>query len=190
MSTDVSVRYVIDAEDRISSVDEEWDRFAAANDGAALRRPAILGQSLWAHITDATTRSLYQQIVTRVRQGRSSRFTLRCDGPACRRLLEMTIRAAADGSVTFETYPVQVEDREPVALLDRSTARSTDLLRSCAWCNRVDAGVGAAEWVSVEEATARLRLFELDRMPQLTHGICEDCLASMMDTLDDLTASA
>lgn len=190
MSTESAVHYAIDGEDRIAFVDEGWCRFAAANDGVGLNRSTILGQSLWDHVTDATTARLYRQIVSRVRQGSRARFTLRCDGPAFRQLLEMTISPVGHDSVRFEARRVSVEDREPVALLARDTLRSDDLLRSCGWCNRIDVGVDAADWVEVEEAMGRLRLFELDRMPQLTHGICEACFASMMETLTALTASS
>ncbi|MGE3465313.1 MAG: hypothetical protein AB7J13_00130 [Pyrinomonadaceae bacterium] len=177
------VRYTIDADDKICFVDDGWCEFAEANDGSDLKRAVILGQSIWDHITDSTTSRLYQQIVSRVRQGKLARFTLRCDGPACRRLLEMTITAEADGSVSFETNALRVEDRAPVALLSRKTERSSEMLRMCAWCNRMDAGNGLNTWVEVEDAAERLRLFEEKGLPQLTHGICEACLASMTDTL-------
>jgi hypothetical protein len=186
MSTESRVRYAIDVENKISFVDEGWCRFAEANHAEELMPPAILGQSLWDHITDATTRTLYQQVVARVRQGKSAVFTLRCDGPSCRRLLEMTVRASSDGSVEFETRARWVEDREPVALLSQKMTRSTDVVRMCAWCNRVDVGFGSNDWVEVEDATERLQLFEFERMPWLTHAICEACLASMTDTLANL----
>lgn len=186
MSTEPIIRYAIDAEDRICFVDEGWRRFAQANDGEELVGPSTLGRSIWDGISDPTTRALYQQIVARVRQGRSARFTLRCDGPGCRRLLEMTISLAPDGSVLFETQALRVTEREPVDLLSRRATRSTTLLRACAWCNRIDAGFGTDDWVDVEEAVERLRLFEAEQMPRVTHGICGSCLASMERTLEDM----
>ena len=190
MSNELLVRYAIDVEDKISFFDEGWCRFAEANDGAELTRPAILGQSLWDSITDPTTRQIYQQIVSRVRLGKLARFTLRCDGPAFRRRLEMTISAASDGAVEFETRALHVEDREPVALLSRRTTRSTDLLRTCSWCNRIDVGFGSNDWVEVEDAMKHLRLFELEQLPHLTHGICEDCYASMTSAAEDMETDA
>ncbi|MGF1677686.1 MAG: hypothetical protein ACFCUX_00665, partial [Candidatus Methylacidiphilales bacterium] len=115
---------------------------------------------------------------------------LRCDGPACRRLLEMIIRAAADGSVEFETKSLHVEDRAPVALLSRGAARSTELIRVCAWCNRIDSGSGSGEWVEIEDAVERLGLFELQEVPQLTHGICEACFDSMTCMLAEMETSS
>jgi hypothetical protein len=185
-----TIRYAIDAADKICFVDDAWGLFADANDGADLSRSAMVGRSLWDCITDHATRTLYQQVVARVRQGQLAEFTLRCDGPSCRRLLQMTIRSAANGVVEFETRTVQVIPRTPQSLLDRGTPRSTALVRSCAWCNRINVGTTASEWVEVEDAVERLRLFERELAPQLTHGICETCLEGMMGVIRKLEASA
>lgn len=184
------VRYAIDADDNICSVDKGWAQFAAANDGPELAQPAIIGTSLWQYISDDTTLRLYQQIVSRVREGRSARFSLRCDGPDCRRLLEMTVRAGAGDTVEFETHTVRLDHRAPMALLSRSTPRSNQLLRVCAWCNRVHVGAGSdpKDWIEVEEAVKRMHLFELATAPQLTHGICEVCLESVMKTVENMDA--
>ena len=183
MRSESVVTYVISADDKISFVDEGWCDFARANDGDDLLPPRIIGQSLWQHISDPTTADLYRQIITRIRSGNSSQFNLRCDGPSCRLLLEMTITGQPDGSVEFSTRPISLEERDPIDLLSRRAPRSSQRLRVCAWCNRVDAGSGSDDWVEVEEATERLKLFELEELPQLTHGICNDCHATMRATI-------
>lgn len=189
MSTDADIpriRYAIDAADKICFVDEAWARFAVANDGPELTRSAVIGTSLWDCIADHATRTLYQQVVARVRQGQIAEFSLRCDGPSCRRLLEMTIRAAADGGVEFETRTLSAEDRPSVPLLSRTAPRSSELLRMCAWCNQVNIGTDADQWVEVETAMEQLRIFEHDAAPRVTHGICEPCLERMMETIEQM----
>ena len=179
MSSESGVRYTIDANDRISSVDEGWCKFAEANGNDDLMPPNIIGQSLWTHISDATTADLYRQILARIRTGTSSSFSLRCDGPSCRRLLERSITGMPDGSVEFSTHTISAEKREPIDLLAAKPRESANLLRICSWCNRVDAGSGTDDWVEVEEATERLKLFELEELPHLTHGICNVCHTAM-----------
>lgn len=188
MSHDAGVRYRINDRDEIICVDEAWDRFAEENDGAEILASGILGRSLWDFISDGMTRQIYQQIVARVRQGRQTRFKLRCDGPSCRRHLEMTIEKTGADIIEFSTRNLQVEDRPPMALLARGTPRSTELLRACAWCNRID--VGSNVWTEVEVAVEQLRLFEIARMPQLTHGMFAAGFATMTNTFDDLKVSA
>lgn len=175
------IRYRIDANDVIVSVDNSWHRFAEANDGAELTGDHVLGRLLWDFVADDTTCQLYQQMLVGVRRGQPVQFTLRCDAPSCRRLLEMTIRPEQDGTVEFATRALKVEERDSVPLLARETARSGDWLHICAWCNRIN--LDNDDWVEVEEAAARLRLFELRLMPQLTHGICPRCRTSMMATI-------
>jgi hypothetical protein len=189
MSTDANnprIRYAIDAADKICFVDDAWGVFAVANDGAELTRSAILGRSLWDCISDHTTRTLYRRVVARVRQGQIAELSLRCDGPSCRRLMEMTIRPAADGGVEFETRTLSAEDRATVPLMSRTAPRSSEMLRMCAWCNQVNIGTAVDQWVEVEAAMEHLRVFEHDAPPQLTHGICEPCLAHMMATIEQM----
>ena len=53
---------------------------------------------------------------------------------------------------------------------------STHLLRACAWCERIHLD----EWVRAETAIARLRTFEWPQPPKFTHGICDDCLRTLL----------
>jgi len=188
MSYEAGVRYQINDRDEITFVDKAWVRFAQANDGAELVGHGVLGRVLWEFIDDGVTRQLYQQIVGRVRQGHQAVFKLRCDSPSCKRHLEMTIHATGADIIEFATQTLQLEDRPPMAFLGRGTPRSTELLRACSWCNRID--VGSDAWTEVEVAVERLKLFELGRMPKITHGICATCFATMTTTLDDLKTCA
>jgi hypothetical protein len=51
------------------------------------------------------------------------------------------------------------------------------MLTMCGWCDRflVD-----GEWVEVEEAVARLGLFELPKLPSIDHGVCPDCTEMLL----------
>lgn len=178
MPDDVGVRYRINARDEISFVDEDWHRVAV---GGQLREENVIGRQLWDYITDDSTRRLYEEIIARVRRGHRAQFTLRCDAPAARRLLEMTIRAHAEDEIEFETRTLQVEPRPPVPLLEPDRKRAEEWVRSCAWCSRIH--VGAGQWAEVEAAAEHLRLFERDALPRLTHGICEECHDRLTATL-------
>jgi hypothetical protein len=172
--------YRVNAKDEIVFVSPGWDRFAASNDGDGVMSSLILNRPLWQFISDPTTRELYREILARIRSGRSLRFDLRCDSPACRRLLEMIVTPAADGDVDFCTHVLHAEDRESQALLDPGVARSEKALRDCSWCNRIEID---GEWLEVEDAIDRLHLFEQSYLPSMLHGICEPCFAKMTETL-------
>jgi hypothetical protein len=172
----------VNGRDAIVFVDEGWLAFARANDARHLIGERVLGHSLWEFVSDATTAHLYQKTLRRVRQGHVARFPLRCDGPAHRRWLEMTITPLEAEGAEFATRVVKVEDREAVSLLDPSTPRSEQWQALCAWCSRLEI---EGAWVEVEEAIQRLRLFEAATLPRLTHGICSSFFQNVMSTLDD-----
>jgi hypothetical protein len=53
----------------------------------------------------------------------------------------------------------------------------SDFLPMCAWCDRF---LVEGEWVEVEEAAKRLKLFRRSRMPELDHGICPECSGQLL----------
>ena len=71
-----SAIYRIDAEDRITEVNDEWGRFAAANGGNP-DPAAVLGRPLWDFILDEGNRSIYRNMVGTVR-----RKPRRCSSPS------------------------------------------------------------------------------------------------------------
>ena len=174
--------YELDAEARLTQVDEAWTEFAVSNGAPELAPPTPLGRPLYSFIGDLTTISLYEGILARVRSAqRGVRFPIRCDAPAARRFLDIRIEPSGEG-VRIESTAVRIEPRPSVSLLDSTQRRSDELLRSCGWCERILVG---DKWVEVETAIERLRLFEQSELPGLTHGICDECLARMEAVVTD-----
>jgi hypothetical protein len=54
---------------------------------------------------------------------------------------------------------------------------SPRLLRACAWCERIQLD----EWVRADVAIAKLCTFEWPEPPTFTHGICDDCLRTVLE---------
>jgi hypothetical protein len=172
--------YKLNDRDEICFVNEAYDEFAVANAGITCASAAVLNYPLWNFITDITTQLLYRDLLQRARAGRRIQFNFRCDSPTCRRLLEMNLSCGEDGMVEFRVRTISEESRPPQALLEPHAARSDQLLRMCAWCKKICL---EDVWVDVEEAAARLRLFEQSMLPLLTHGICELCRQAMRETV-------
>ena len=119
-------------------------------------------------------------LLRRIRsEARSVELPFRCDGPEVRR--EMDIRIAASNSrrlVLFSARPRQEQTREErQPLLDVSAPRGEDTIEMCGWCDRF---LVEGEWVEVEEAAARLRLFARPELPEITHGICPACTEMLL----------
>ncbi|MBC7231693.1 MAG: hypothetical protein H5T68_00415 [Chloroflexi bacterium] len=177
--------YELDADLRIIWVDEGWSEFAIANDAPELvPPPGPLGQSVLSYVADPTSTQLYELLFQRVLQTRRSiTIPFRCDSPARRRYLNMTIKPRIPNGLRIETMLTRTEERTAVALLDRYAPRGNDLLRMCGWCKSVDV---AGRWCEVEEAVVEMRLFERDLLPHVTHGICPRCYERVCRELDRL----
>ena len=86
--------------------------------------------------------------------------------------MELRVSSQGHGTVRCESRLIREEPRETVPLLDEAVSRNDACIRMCSWCKNVAVDEG---WVEVEEAVARLRLFETDVLPQITHGVCDAC---------------
>ena len=177
------LEYRVNAEDQISSVNEDWLSFAEANGGHPLLPPGILGRSLWEFIGDMETQHLYRVLHRRVRTlGKPVRLSFRCDAPERRRLLQLDILPHRDQELLYRVRTLRQEFREPVPLLDPERPRDESFVSMCGWCKRV--AVASRGWLEVEEAVAALALFDTPRPPQLTHGVCEECSEGLSAILE------
>ena len=181
MTSPLEISYIIDAEDRIISVDGEWSRFAAENDGAELLPDKVVGRQLWDFIADEPTQELYRNVLERVRSGKPTELILRCDAPDRRRLIEMCVARRVDGTVAFNVHQLCERSRRWQPLLAKSTPRNTAHVLTCSWCNRVHAGT--EEWLEVEEAVDRLELTGEAEFPRMEYVICPDCFAKVTEIL-------
>jgi hypothetical protein len=177
------LEYWVNAEDQISSVNDEWLAFAEANEGMGLLPPGILGRSLWEFMSDMETRHIYGLLHTRVRTRELPvRLCFRCDGPERRRLLQLDILPERDDELLYRVRTLKQEPRAAVPLLDPQRPRQSSFVSMCGWCKRV--AVAPRNWLEVEDAVAALALFAQPRPPQLTHGVCEECKDSLWDALE------
>lgn len=165
----------IDGDDVLRYVDDVWIAFAARNGAPALTAADVLGHSLYDFIAGTETRHVYRLLLGRVRSRRLAlRVPFRCDAPDTKRAMTLHIRPHSNTGVEFISELVCEESRKPVALLDASAARSNEVVRVCSWCKRILAG---QRWTEIEDAIAELGLMQAKTMPQITHGMCPECLA-------------
>lgn len=166
----------VDANDVLTDVNDHWLRFAEENQVPQLTRPTVIGRPLWSFIAGFTTIHIYKLLMRQVRQSqRRLVFTYRSDSPFFRRYMQMEIIPIAHCGLEFRNYLLREESRDRVRLLDSTTGRNHDLLLMCGWCNRICCEDG---WLPVENAIRILGLFAPPELPQITHGICSDCMQS------------
>lgn len=173
--------YRVDENNRIEWVNSDWIQFARENGANALSAKAVIGQPLFRYVEGHETQHLYQLIMERVRQTqRSTVVPFRCDGPAVRRFMELEIAPSRGGSLQFSGRVVREEKRLEAPLIDVTVARSDEHLVICSWCKQVDV---SGVWMEVEQAVERMGLFNLNSLPQITHGLCPECAQQLRHSL-------
>jgi hypothetical protein len=166
------ISYGIDSGDTIRSVGGYFDHFAELN-GAPGLAGRVLGTPIWDWVSGSGAVALQHALLGRARRADAPlELRFRCDSPAERRLLRMTIVSGADGGLEFRCTAEALESRAIPALLDPHAARGDELITLCAWCNRFAAG-GA--WVEAEDALDDASLGLDGRLPRVTHGACPRC---------------
>lgn len=175
--------YDLDRHLVITGLGPGWDEFALENGAAELIAPAPVGHPLMMYVSDATTVHLYELLFSRVAsERRQVSFPIRCDGPAIRRYLTVTISPRAGAGFRVSTALVRAETRPPVQLLASSLPRRRDQLVVCGWCKKAKVG---EQWAELEHAVELLGVFEDRVPPEITHGICTTCQRFMFTLLEN-----
>lgn len=166
-----TIEYRVDGNNVIVDVRGPWRELASANGAPELAEP--IGQDLLETIAGGSTRMVTKDLLDRVRATRRTvEIPFRCDAPDRRRFMRLRLLPVGERGIAFRSWLVREEERPPVRILDIQEARSDELLKICSWCKKVDAD---GEWLELEEAADRLALFEAPLLPDLTHGICDEC---------------
>ncbi len=176
------IQYIIDAENRITYVSDEWWLFAEDNGaGRECYPPQLLGRSLWDFIAGEETRHLYGILIDKTRaEKKAIQVPIRCDSPERRRQIMIALKSVGDGHIEFLCRTVRVDARAPVDLLRQDVKRSDRIIRICSFCKKIAV---ADEWIDTERAIARMALFSDNALPRLSHGVCPACHAAALAEL-------
>jgi len=182
--------YALDPNDRIIDLGGDWLEFARQNQAEKECAPErILGRPLWDFIAGPETHYLYLLLFQQLRsRPRVMTFPFRCDAPDRRRFLELQLLPGEGGAIRIVSRLLREEAREAVAVLKAGGARSGEIIHMCSLCKQVETGDGG--WVEVEAALVARELFNADPPPQISHGVCPDCLQRFRQGLDEAPESA
>jgi hypothetical protein len=168
--------YSVDSGGRIERVSNSWNAFAADNDAPELIDAAVIGRPLVDFIAGSETKHVFDLLSHRVRAGHVVTLPFRCDAPGRRRRMRLTMTGVSDGGIEFRSTPLEEVERPAQPLLDRGRSHGEEWLKVCSWCKRVKV---VEQWVEIERAAEYLQLFDPGHLPQITHGMCQDCYQSL-----------
>jgi hypothetical protein len=167
-AVEATASYAIDGDGVIVWTDEGFADLARSHGRPELAEH-VTGRPLAGFVAGDRTRELQASLIERARTAAEPlELRYRCDGPETRRYAVLAIAARADGSVLFTTWYEAVEERPHQPLLDSRLRRGDDVVRLCAWCNRLDLD----GWREAEEAAQHVALSDL---PRVEHSVCEIC---------------
>lgn len=173
--------YTIDASNRIVFVNPAWSAFVAPLQGTGVELTQVLGRPIWERIPGGVVKQLWELLYNRVRAVGGSVFVpMRMDRADERRLIDIELRPLGDGAIRHICEPVWREARAAVALLDPSYPRDERVLRSCAWCHRIQVRLGL--WEEIEPAQQSLGIMAEASLPQLEPAVCSTCKQSLLKT--------
>lgn len=175
--------YHINDKDIITSVNENWESFALDNDWGTFYKPEkVIGHLIWDFIQDNKTRYFYKILFEKVRSGKTlSPIPFRCDSPQQKRFFELKLLLRNDNSIEITSTLIHFENRNTVNLLDRKISRSDGFVKICSMCKKI--ALSENEWTEIEIGIKRLKLFEQDNLPAITHEICPSCYKIAVDEI-------
>jgi hypothetical protein len=178
-----SIVYQLNENDEIIYVNENWNKFAAENDGLPeTLSDNVLNKKIWCFITDFETIHLYKALLNNVRlYKRTANLTIKCDSPFMVRFIEMKIKPLENNHIEFCCVTKKQYERPIVLLLDKKIPRNNSFLKMCSYCKAINI---ENEWVETEVGISRLSLFLKSSLPQISHGICPTCYKNVMQEIE------
>lgn len=178
--------YIIDKLDRIISVSDNWLLFAQNNQaGESCHPDNIVNKSIWDFIDGFETKKFFEIILKKIRaENKDVKLPFRCDAPEKRRYLELIITPIKQKSIQFTSNIIYEEMRDNVEMLELGIPRSNEFIKMCSMCKKVE--LQEDTWVEVESAVVSLKLFEKNKLPQISHGLCTECFKLGMSDFEKL----
>ena len=168
------ISYGIDSQNSVYYTSSSWDQSAIDGKTPQVIEEKILGEPLFNYISDLSTRHIYQLLVDKVRKSSQPiSFPFRCDTLHKIRHMNMIIEPEKDGKVIFRSQVIRSENIDYQPLLDPDQKRGQEFITMCSWCKKIE--VESGKWLELEEALDVLKLGEYEKLPKITHGICQPC---------------
>lgn len=166
--------HIIDAEDKIISIDDNWIKFASENNFRNFDPNSVIGRNLFDFISGLEVKQIYRILVGRVRNtGNPCVLLYRCDSPYLIRYMQMTIKPMQNKHVLFENELIEVQERQPVSInYDETDPSENSFLVMCSWCKKIKSD---DEWVDMEMYLNLNQFLNNEINLRITHGVCGEC---------------
>ena len=159
--------YVLDNQNRITSVIGAWDTFAAENGGAELSLEDVRGRSIWDFVAGEATRMWLETVFQFARLGGTPiERSYRCDSPDVKRFMCMRIVPEQGGSLRIEHEVLSTEHRAAPVHIQYGSAAMKNMKKRCSVCGCIYVN----GWQEPHENFADASNYII-----VIYTVCEDC---------------
>lgn len=164
----------VDGTDRILEVGGTWDEFARSNSGERAVAVRVIGTHLLDHVSGDVSRMYVRTVFEGVRiLGRQVSRNYRCDSPATKRFMEMTVTPEAAGGLLVEHRLLRAENLvRPMGFVPGIPGRPGSRVR-CSMCNRLKVG---SDWREIDQPNEDAAIAG---PIAVVYGVCSSCLAGI-----------
>ena len=172
----LAVEYQLDAKDRITALNEEWNRFATGNGGEQMQAENLIGRSLHDFISGDVTKMFVNAMLQSTRlTGKARTIQYRCDSPQMKRYMAMEIAPLGQNGLVSRHWTIQ-EVKLPSAISLMTAPRPDGIrIKRCSMCNRLSRNGGPV----VEPEVASASGWFGEGLTQVIYFVCQDCQSAI-----------
>jgi len=177
--------YRIDDQDQIQYVNNSWSSFAEQNNGVpSCSFEELKETSIWDQISDAESRMIYKKIFAKARSSKHTiQFTLHCDSIDTVRTLKAYVHPMAHNWLEVRFVLLDESRRDPDAFTDFSSG-TDGIIHMCSYCGDLKDPNG--KWNSIEREITDRDIFKYQKLPMISHGICQSCRENFLNSLNEI----
>lgn len=168
MSSNIEVSYVVDNDDLIVDISQDWEAFANDNDAKNLDKANVLGKPLFQYISGDTTRMFVWSLFNNARMLRKQYVkNYRCDSAMLKRYMEMTITPSDNGILEISNRILATEAKKYRTEIVYYQSR----IRRCSMCNRLNHN---DDWSEADELV-ETGVLESEKNIYVIYTVCDSC---------------
>ncbi len=160
------VIYLINSENLIVELNQEWDEFASENNGGDLSCTEVIGRPLMDFVSGKSTKQYWENIFNKARSdNQATTLEYRCDSPSVKRWMRMEILPLVDGNLRISNDTLSTKERPYPIHFERMSQRGKHTFIRCSLCNKLKI---KDIWIEPDEFAAKHRISTF----AVTYGVC------------------
>jgi len=175
--TDYSpVIYLVNSDNIIVEVNQNWDAFAHENNGENVAQSEVVGRSVLDFVTGKVTRNYWQELLNRARDTlQPMTIDYRCDAPSLKRWMRMELQREENGNLRISHQQLATAPRSKPIHFKPARHRGQQTHIRCSFCSRIKI---KEHWHEADDAAHHSNeVTHTDGHTfHVTYGLCGECV--------------